>query len=374
MGVRRSLKRARVGMVLPVLAATIGATAVVTGVEGTTYMGEAAGILDRALQPSSAIELADSAVASPTVFISPLIDSATTGNAAAGEKPASSRAMLDVDSVRHPLVQEWMRRLTTSSRRDYETSLARMEKYEDMISLKLAERDMPQELIYLAMIESNFNPNAKSPAKAVGLWQFMSATARRFGLAVGGRVDERRDPSRATDAALKYLSSLYDRFGSWYLAAAAYNSGEGTIQRALRRVTGKRVGTDADFFRILPTLPRETQNYVPKLIASARVGQAPERYGFRIQPAGNVLTRQPATPHPALGALQAEKRPGVVMGATESKRAVAKSSATKAPTTTAKAKAVRRPAPRATHHSITARSRRGTPSTAARQHQATNQQ
>jgi soluble lytic murein transglycosylase-like protein len=342
-------------MVLPVLAATIGATAVVTGVEGTTYMRAAAGVLDRALQPSAAIRRADSAAPSPPVSISPQIDSTTIRDTATGEKPASSRAMLDVDSVRHPLVQEWMRRLTTSSRGDYQTSLARMEEYEDMISSKLAERDMPQELIYLAMIESNFNPNAKSPAKAVGLWQFMSATARRFGLTVGGRVDERRDPSRATDAALKYLSSLYDRFGSWYLAAAAYNSGEGTIQRALRRVTGKRMGTDADFFRILPTLPRETQNYVPKLIASARVGQAPERYGF--QPAANVLTRQPVTPRPMLGARQPSNHAGVVTRATESKRAVAKPSVAKAPKTIAKANAVRRPAPRATHHSTTAKSR-----------------
>jgi membrane-bound lytic murein transglycosylase D len=170
-----------------------------------------------------------------------------------------------------------------------------MEKYEDMISSKLAARKMPQELIYLAMIESNFNPDAKSPVKAVGLWQFMSATAQRFGLTVRGRVDERRDPARATDAALTYLSKLYDRFGSWYLAAAAYNSGEGTVSRALRSVTGKAAGTDSDFFRILSALPRETQDYVPKLIASARVGQTPERYGIVMQPAANVLTRTPVT-------------------------------------------------------------------------------
>src|SRR5207342_2635009 len=104
-----------------------------------------------------------------------------------------------------------------------------------------------RDLIYLAMIESEFNPNAKSPVRAVGMWQFMSATARQFGLKVRGGVDERKDPARATDAALEYLSKLHDRFGSWYLAAAAYNSGEGTVLKALRRVTGQSVGTDEDF-------------------------------------------------------------------------------------------------------------------------------
>jgi membrane-bound lytic murein transglycosylase D len=97
---------------------------------------------------------------------------------------------------------------------------------------------------------------------------------------VGRGRDERKDPAKATDAALTYLSSLHDRFGSWYLAAAAYNSGEGTVSRALRKVTGKTQGTDADFFRILSSLPRETQDYVPKLIASARVGSDPAKYGM----------------------------------------------------------------------------------------------
>jgi membrane-bound lytic murein transglycosylase D len=139
---------------------------------------------------------------------------------------------------------------------------------------------MPRELIYLAMIESNFNPTAKSRVKAVGMWQFMSATARQFGLTVGSRVDERKDPAKATDAALTYLSQLHDRFGSWYLAAAAYNSGQGTVSKAMKRVLGRTTGTDADFFRIANALPKETREYVPKLIASAKVGSDPARYGL----------------------------------------------------------------------------------------------
>jgi membrane-bound lytic murein transglycosylase D len=173
-----------------------------------------------------------------------------------------------------------VQRLTTSLKGDFKQSLGRMDRYAGMINAKLDAKGMPRELIYLATIESNFNPTAKSRVSAVGLWQFMSGTARQFGLTVGRKVDERKDPAKATDAALAYLSELHDRFGSWYLAAAAYNSGAGTVSKALRTVTGKTTGTDADFFRILPRLPRETQDYVPKLIASARVGSDPAKYGM----------------------------------------------------------------------------------------------
>jgi membrane-bound lytic murein transglycosylase D len=236
-------------------------------------------------------------------------------------RPRSSGAVLDVNSVQHPQVQKWVDRLTTSLKSDYQSSLVRKDKYEAMISSKLAARQMPQELIYLALIESNFNPNAKSHAKAVGLWQFMSGTARQFGLTVRGRVDERRDPVRATDAALTYLSSLYDRFGSWYLAAAAYNSGAGTVSRALRNVTGKKVGTDEDFFRIMPNLPRETQDYVPKLIASARVGQAPERYGLMVQQAGNVVSQPVAPSHGTVKPIPTTRHRTVTQRSTTKKKA-----------------------------------------------------
>jgi membrane-bound lytic murein transglycosylase D len=183
-------------------------------------------------------------------------------------------------SVEHARIDQWVQRLTTSLKGDFKQSLSRMDRYGAMITRKLDAKQMPRELVYLAMIESNFNPNARSRVSAVGLWQFMSGTARQFGLSVGRRTDERKDPARSTDAALTYLSQLHDRFGSWYLAAAAYNSGQGTVSRALRTVLGKTQGTDADFFRILPALPRETQDYVPKLIASARVGSDPARYGL----------------------------------------------------------------------------------------------
>jgi membrane-bound lytic murein transglycosylase D len=158
--------------------------------------------------------------------------------------------------------------------------LERKSKYEPMISKKLADRAMPQDLIYLAMIESGFNPKAYSRAHAGGLWQFISETGQRYGLTVNRQVDERNDPAKATDAALAYLSDLYERFGSWYLAAAAYNTGENRVGRIMRTVTGEERGTDADYYRISPRLPRETRDYVPMMIAAARIAKEPAKYGF----------------------------------------------------------------------------------------------
>jgi len=192
-------------------------------------------------------------------------------------KSSSARNFANMD---HPLVTSWIRRFTTDLRGSFATYLERKDKYEPMISSKLAKRDMPQALIYLAMIESGFNPKIKSPAKASGLWQFMGPTAKQYGLKVTRRVDERNNPTRATDAALRYLDDLHDRFGSWYLAAAAYNSGGGTVSKALRQVTGKTRGTDADYYLISSRLPQETRDYVPKIVAAARIASNPARYGF----------------------------------------------------------------------------------------------
>ena len=193
--------------------------------------------------------------------------------------PAVALGGLDA-GLEHPRIDYWVKRLSTTMASGFKTSLTRMEQYAEMITGKLDAKEMPRDLIYLPLIESNFNPNAKSRVSAVGMWQFMKPTAKQYGLAVGRKVDERKNPKLATDAALKYLSKLHDRLGSWYLAAAAYNSGEGTVLKALKKVTGRTKGTDEDFFRIMAKLPRETQDYVPKLIAAARVGNDPAKYGL----------------------------------------------------------------------------------------------
>lgn len=158
--------------------------------------------------------------------------------------------------------------------------LKRSGRYEGMIRSKLRERGMPEDLLYLSMIESGFNPNARSSAQAVGLWQFMAPTAREYGLRVDAYVDERRDPEKSTDAALRYLSDLYRQFGSWNLAAAAYNTGGGRVARVMKEETGSARGVDDDFWRIRSRLPRDTREYVPLIYAAAVVGKQPERYGL----------------------------------------------------------------------------------------------
>jgi hypothetical protein len=249
------------------------------------------------LGPKAAIVVAGIAVAAATVHRTTYLTETPLGKRIAASAPvnpktpwgtsvasASSIAPGGLDAgVDHDRINFWVDRLSTSLSSDFALMLRRKSKYADMIAAKLEAKQMPQDLVYLALIESEFNPNARSPVKAVGLWQFMSGTARRFGLRVRGHVDERKDPARETDAAVQYLSDLHSRFGSWYLAAAAYNSGEGTVLRALQNVTGKTMGTDEDFFKILPQLPKETQDYVPKLIAAARVGSAPGKYGIDVQ-------------------------------------------------------------------------------------------
>ncbi len=166
--------------------------------------------------------------------------------------------------------------------------LDRMQRYEPMIRRRLAQEDMPGDLVYLALIESGFSNTATSRAKAVGMWQFMKGTAKFYDLRVDSWVDERRDPFLATDAAARHLRDLNARFGSLYLAAAAYNAGSGRVSRGLRRLRDDDSGrsSDAAFFRLYDTrlLRRETKDYVPKLIAAAVIAKEPARYGFSVTP------------------------------------------------------------------------------------------
>jgi membrane-bound lytic murein transglycosylase D len=166
--------------------------------------------------------------------------------------------------------------------------LNRMQRYEPMIRERLAREGMPGDLVYLALIESGFSNTASSRAKAVGMWQFMKGTAKYYDLRVDSWVDDRRDPLKATDAAVRHLRDLNERFGSLYLAAAAYNAGSGRVSRSLRKLrSGPDDNADAAFFRLYDTrlLHRETKDYVPKLIAAALIAKEPARYGFTVTPA-----------------------------------------------------------------------------------------
>ena len=206
-------------------------------------------------------------------------DVAIAPDSSASQNVSSGWDLPNLNNVR---VDSWIKLFSTDPqvKSRFAVWLDRKPQYEPMISAKLEEHNMPQDLIYLAMIESGFNPKAKSPAKAGGLWQFISETGRRYGLTVNKHVDERNQPEKATEAALSYLGELYDRFGSWYLAAAAYNTGENRVARIMREVTGSEKGTDADYYRISSRLPRETQDYVPMMIAAGRISKDPGKYGF----------------------------------------------------------------------------------------------
>ena len=179
-------------------------------------------------------------------------------------------------------VEFWTRRFVTEERSAFEELLSREGLYSDMITAKLRERGMPEELIYVAMIESGFVPSARSYVSALGVWQFMSPTARAYGLRIDSYVDERRDPVRATDAALDYLNELHQRYGSWYLAAAAYNAGPTRVSRALNRHAGGRVGDESLYWEIVDHLPPETAQYVPKLLAATYLARYASKYGFEV--------------------------------------------------------------------------------------------
>jgi membrane-bound lytic murein transglycosylase D len=187
----------------------------------------------------------------------------------------------DLPNLDHERIDFWIERFTTDKRGDFTRFLERTGRYGPMISAKLAERGMPQDLIYLAMIESGMNPTAYSHAHASGLWQFIAETGQRYGLTVNRFVDERNDPVKSTDAALDYLTYLHNRLGSWYLAAAGYNTGENRVARIMRETTGSEKGTEEDFYRIWDRLPRETRDYVPLMIAAARISKEPHKYGFQ---------------------------------------------------------------------------------------------
>jgi len=154
-------------------------------------------------------------------------------------------------------------------------ALERGAQYLPFIRERLRKAGLPLDLAYLPVVESAFNPHARSRARAQGLWQFIAGTARLYGLRCDGLVDERNDPYLSTDAAVRHLSDLYREFGSWELALAAYNSGAGRVKRAVQRARG-----DTDFWTIRRYLRRETRNYVPALWAVVVATKDPEAFGL----------------------------------------------------------------------------------------------
>jgi len=166
-----------------------------------------------------------------------------------------------------------------ASRPDYmKRMVGRSQRYLYHIVVEVEKRGMPSEIALLPMVESAFNPVANSSAKASGIWQFMPATGKNFGLKQDWWVDNRRNVTAATNAALDYLQKLHRMFGNWDLALAAYNAGEGTVQRAIDR--NRKNGLPTDYASL--QLPAETKNYVPKLQAIKNIMKTPENYGLNI--------------------------------------------------------------------------------------------
>ena len=162
--------------------------------------------------------------------------------------------------------------------------LSRSGKYVELMREILKNKNVPEDIVFLSLIESGFNPYAYSVARAAGPWQFISATAKRYGLVIDWWRDERRDPVKSTAAAANYLSDLYEMFGSWNLAMAAYNAGEGRIMKALKR------SKSDDYWPLLNTrhIKSETKNYVPRFIAASNIASNPEEFGFM-----NIVYHQP---------------------------------------------------------------------------------
>jgi membrane-bound lytic murein transglycosylase D len=189
------------------------------------------------------------------------------------QKPAEE---FDIPIVINAKVEQFIQYFQTTARKVFTNWLARSEKYIPFMKSLLKENGLPEDLVYLALIESGFNPYAYSRSKASGPWQFIYLTGKRYGLSSNWWIDERRDPEKSTIAAAKYLKDLYDTFECWYLAAAGYNAGEKKIATAM-----KRYGTE-DFWELTKYryLKRETKDYVPQMIAAALIAKDPEKYGF----------------------------------------------------------------------------------------------
>jgi membrane-bound lytic murein transglycosylase D len=233
--------------------------------------------------------------AGPASDIVPLADLAVSA-------PGDEVASLDADAVSwdfdvqtyasHPRVQHYLSYFQAMAPSRLAVVLERGARYEPMIRERLTAAGLPGDLFYLALIESGYSSEAVSRAYAVGMWQFMRGTGRGYGLRVDTWVDERRDPVKSTDAAARHLRDLRERFGSLYLAAAAYNAGAGKVSRSLNQLEpaeeleAAEDSGDAAFFRLVESklLAHETRDYVPKLIAAAIIAKQPARYGIATAP------------------------------------------------------------------------------------------
>jgi membrane-bound lytic murein transglycosylase D len=208
----------------------------------------------------------------------------TNGINPAADPNVKAKAQAEIKSTRSDLplmmtdqVAGYISYFSNRGRGSFERAFSRSGRYHDMMVSILKEEGVPQDLIYLAQAESGFHPLAVSRVGARGIWQFMGSRARGYGLSHNLWVDDRQDPEKSTRAAARHLKDLYNQFGDWYLAMAAYNSGPGRVQAAVRR-TGY-----ADFWELYRrnVLPKETRNYVPIIVAVTIIAKNPSQYGLQ---------------------------------------------------------------------------------------------
>jgi membrane-bound lytic murein transglycosylase D len=193
------------------------------------------------------------------------------------EQPTERRQLqFSKEVMDNPKVRYFINYFSKSAKGHLETLLARSGKYMPMIASVLRDEGLPEELAYLALLESGFVNNTASPQGAAGLWQMVAPTARKYGLRIDSWIDERRDPIKSTRAAAAYLKALHSYYGRWYLATAAYNAGPGAIDKAIHSTGAK------DFWSLSEKakLSEETLNFVPKFVAVSLIAADPKKYGF----------------------------------------------------------------------------------------------
>jgi membrane-bound lytic murein transglycosylase D len=207
---------------------------------------------------------------------------ASNSTASLPQTAESSRSATayNIPVVIDPSVQSHIHFFNTSIRSRFEQWLVRLSRYRPIVENIFAEFNLPSDLVYLSLVESGFNPYAFSRAKATGPWQFMKGTGKLYGLRIDHYVDERRDPIKSTVAAARYLRDLYDLFGTWPLAMAAYNAGEGKVMRALHKAQAETF-SDISKTRLIR---RETKQYVPRIMAATVIARNPDQYGFSQEP------------------------------------------------------------------------------------------
>lgn len=247
--------------------------------------------LDQPSEASLPITADDSPVGQPITDPAPTNTNLPQATASPNSEPQSLQSATatppadyrKVDNYNVPIVldsevESHIRYFNTAIRDRFEKWLLRLSHYRPLVERIFSEFELPTDLVYLSLVESGFNPYAYSRARATGPWQFMKGTAKVYGLRVDSYVDERRDPIKSTVAAARYLRDLYDLFGTWPLAMAAYNAGEGKVLRALQKSQSE------SFVEISQTrfIRRETKEYVPRFMAATIIAKDPERFGFRL--------------------------------------------------------------------------------------------